>query len=343
MMEDVNRPSAVMILAAGQGTRMKSRTPKVLHTLCGRTLLAHAIHTAADAGAPYIVPIVRHERERVATEALSAVPDATVILADQDEIPGTGRAVQCGLEVLLSEVPTIGGSVVVTSADVPLLDAETVRELVRLHEDGDHAVTVVTTIVDDPTGYGRVVRDEDGSVRAIVEQRDATDEQREICEINAGIYAFDVEFLHRALMSLTTDNDQGELYLTDTIARAGDEGRRCAALVLDDAWQAQGCNDRAQLADLRREMNRRILARHMAAGVGITDPNTTWIDVDVTIGMDATIEPGTILAGRTHVGEDAMIGPHTTLRDVEVGRGARVAHVLLEDVNVDADADIRPR
>ncbi|MCS4483952.1 NTP transferase domain-containing protein [Gleimia sp. 6138-11-ORH1] len=321
-------PSAVIVLAAGQGTRMKSATPKVLHTMCGLPLVGHSIAAAYDAGADDVVVVVRHQREKVIAAIKEIAED--VLIADQDEIPGTGRAVQCGLAALPTD---LNGTVIVTSADVPLLEAETLQALHAFHESMQNAVTVVSTLVEDPTGYGRMVRT-GGNLVAIVEQRDATAEQKEINEINAGIYAFDAQFLRNALNKIGTDNDQGEVYLTDTVAIAVAEGRRCGAFILEDKWQAQGCNDRAQLADLRDEMNRRILDAHMKAGVSIVSPNTTHIDVTVEIGPDACIEPGAVLEGDTVVEPFAQIGPNTTLRNVHVGTAAVIAHCFLHDTEV---------
>lgn len=335
----MNRPSAVIILAAGQGARMKSKTPKVLHPMCGRPLLGHAIVAAEDAEAESIVVVIRHQRDRVAAMVEDFAPDA--ILADQDEIPGTGRAVQCGLEQLIKETGEASGTVLVTSADVPLLSGETLTELGKVHEESGNAVTVVTTIVDDPTGYGRVIR-EDGAVTAIVEHRDATDEQRAVNEINAGIYAFDAKFLQEALSGLDTDNDQGEVYLTDTVAIAVEKGKRCGAFVLEDAWQAQGCNDRAQLSELRHEMNRRILEEHMREGVTIVAPETTWIDVDVEIAPDVTIEPGCVLEGITSIDSYSQIGPHTTLRNVNVGEGVVAPHCFGFDTDIEPGTVLKP-
>lgn len=335
----MNRPSAVIVLAAGQGTRMKSKTPKVLHPMSGRPLLGHAIVAAEDSEAESIVVVIRHQRDRVAAMVNDFAPDA--ILADQDEIPGTGRAVQCGLEQLIKETGEASGTVLVTSADVPLLNGETLLELNKAHEESGNVVTVVTTIVDGPTGYGRVIR-EDGAVTAIVEHRDATDEQRAVNEINAGIYAFDAKFLQDALSGLDTDNDQGEVYLTDTVAVAVSQGQRCGAFVLEDQWQAQGCNDRAQLSELRHEMNRRILNEHMREGVTIVAPKTTWIDVDVEIAPDVTIEPGCVLEGNTSIDSYSQIGPHTTLRNVNVGEGVVAPHCFGFDTDIEPGTVLKP-
>ena len=216
-----------------------------------------------------------------------------------------------------------GGTVVVTYGDVPLLTGATLAELVAQHQGDGNAATVLTARVADPTGYGRIVRAEDGSVAGIVEHRDATADQLAIDEINSGIYAFDGRVLVDSLAQLRPDNDQGELYLTDVLALARAAGGRVAALVTDDVWQTEGVNDRVQLAAMRRELNRRVVEGWMLAGVTVVDPATTWVDVTVELGQDATLEPGTLLRGSTRVAADALVGPDTLLVDCEVGPRAR--------------------
>ncbi|MFC7376807.1 MULTISPECIES: bifunctional UDP-N-acetylglucosamine diphosphorylase/glucosamine-1-phosphate N-acetyltransferase GlmU [unclassified Brachybacterium] len=326
-------PAAVIVLAAGAGTRMKSRTPKVLHEIGGRSLLVHALTAAEGTSPSELVAVLRHERDLVAEHLAEHAPEVTV--ADQDEIPGTGRAVQCGL----GQVAATEGTVLVTYGDVPLLDPAALRELVAAHEDAGAAVSVLTARVPDPTGYGRILRSEDGTeVLGIVEHKDATDAQRGIDEINSGIYAFDLAVLRDALGRLGTDNAQGEMYLTDVLAIARADGRAVRAVVTADVTMVEGVNDRVQLAQLGAEMNRRILERHMRAGVTIVDPATTWIDADVTIAQDAVIRPGVQLHGATDIGEDAVIGPDTTLRDTEVGSGAEVlrSHAVLAQIGAGA-------
>ena len=226
----MSRPAAVIVLAAGQGTRMKSALPKVVHPLSGLSMIGHALRAAHGLDPQHLVAVVRHQREVVAAEIERVLPSA--IIADQDEIPGTGRAVQCGLEALDAAVEPVSGTIVVTYGDVPLLSTDTLAELVATHEGAGHAVTVLTSRVEDPTGYGRIIRDASGTVTAIVEQRDATPEQAAINEINAGIYAFDADFLRTSLASLGTDNDQGEVYLTDVLAAAAPAGRTAGAPAL---------------------------------------------------------------------------------------------------------------
>ena len=323
---ELKNPAAVIVLAAGAGTRMKSRKPKVLHEIGGRSLLVHALTAAEGTSPTELVVVLRHERDRVAEHLAEHASE--VIVADQDEVPGTGRAVQCGLE----QVSSSEGTVLVTYGDVPLLDPATLRELVSAHEDAGAAATVLSARVPDPTGYGRILRSEDGSeVLGIVEHKDATEEQRSIDEINSGIYAFDLAVLRDALGRIGTDNAQGEMYLTDVLSIARADGRSVHAVVTADVMMVEGVNDKVQLAQLGAEMNRRTLERHMRAGVTIVDPATTWIDSDVSIGQDAVILPGVQLHGATDIGEEAVIGPDTTLRDTEIGAGAEVlrSHALL--------------
>ena len=325
-----NTPAAAIILAAGKGTRMKSARPKVLHPLAGKALLGHAIDAVAALKPGALCVVIRHEREAVAQYVNSYCPQA--ILADQDEIPGTGRAVQCALQKL-GEQGQLSGTVVITSGDVPLLESSTLERMLQTHQEAGNQVTILTTQVPDPTGYGRIIRSETGAVSAIVEDRDCQENQRQIQEINAGIYAFDAQFLSQALSGLDTDNDQGEVYLTDTIAIAAGNGR-AGAYLLEDYMQAEGCNDRIQLAGLHREYNRRIVNQLMKDGVSIIDPETTWIEKSVTIAADAVILPGCDFHGDTVIGAGAEVGPFTSLRDVKVGEGARVRRCDLQAVNI---------
>jgi bifunctional UDP-N-acetylglucosamine pyrophosphorylase/glucosamine-1-phosphate N-acetyltransferase len=331
-----HRPAAVVVLAAGEGTRMKSDLPKVLHPIGGRSLLGHAVAAAEGLRPEHLAVVVGHQRARVGEHVAQIAPEAVV--AHQDDVPGTGRAVQCGLQAL----PELDGTVVVTYGDVPLLDAVTLQQLVDQHEESASAVTVLTAHVDDPTGYGRVVRDADGQVARIVEQKDADDAERAVREINSGIYAFDAVVLRDALEQVTTDNAQGEMYLTDVLAIARAGGRRVSALPLDDVWQTEGVNDRVQLARMGAELNRRVLERWMRAGVTVVDPVSTWVDVQVELGRDVTVLPGTQLHGATRVADGATVGPDTTLTDVVVGAGASVVRTHGSGAEIGAGATVGP-
>ncbi|WP_420112218.1 bifunctional UDP-N-acetylglucosamine diphosphorylase/glucosamine-1-phosphate N-acetyltransferase GlmU [Pseudactinotalea sp.] len=319
-----SNPAAVIVLAAGAGTRMKSATPKVLHRIGGRSLVGHVLTTARGLAPDHLVTVVRHERDAVVAHIAELDPEA--IIADQDEIPGTGRAVQCALESLDAATSApVAGAIVVLAGDVPLLDVGTLAALLEVHHADGNAVTALSTEVDDPTGYGRIVRDADGAVAAIVEEKDATPEQRSIGEINASIYVFDAVALRDGLGSVGRDNAQGEVYLTDVLALARESGKRVAAVIAEDSILVEGVNDRSQLATLGAELNRRILQRWMLDGVTIVDPATTWVDAEVELAPDVTLLPGTQLHGATVVATGAVIGPDTTLTDVEVGENATVA------------------
>ncbi|MFP5334080.1 MAG: bifunctional UDP-N-acetylglucosamine diphosphorylase/glucosamine-1-phosphate N-acetyltransferase GlmU [Actinomycetes bacterium] len=332
-----SRPAAVVVLAAGEGTRMKSSTPKVLHPIAGRSLLGHAMAAARGLRPEHLVVVVRHGRDRVAAHVTELDPDAVV--ADQDDVSGTGRAVQCGLDALHAD---LAGTVVVTYGDVPLLATDTLLDLVAAHEAGGNAVTVVTAEVDDPTGYGRVIRSADGHVTAIVEQKDADERQRAVREINSGIYAFDAAVLTAALGRVGRDNAQGEMYLTDVLAIARADGGRVAAHRIDDVWQTEGVNDRVQLARMAAELNRRLLETHMRAGVTVVDPATTWVDVDVRLGRDVTLLPGTALHGTTVVEDGAQVGPDSSLTDVHVGEGANVVRTHGSGARIGRGATVGP-
>ncbi|GAB78003.1 UDP-N-acetylglucosamine pyrophosphorylase /glucosamine-1-phosphate N-acetyltransferase [Austwickia chelonae] len=333
----VSRPAAVIILAAGEGTRMKSATPKVLHAIGGRTLLGHAITAAQGLDPCHLAVVVRHERDRVADHVAQVAPHAVV--ADQDEIKGTGRAAECGLAALPEDVE---GTVLVTYGDVPMLTSRTLEQMLAAHEEGSCGASVITAVVPDPTGYGRILRDADGSVAGIVEQKDATEGQLAICEINSGIYAFDGALLREALSEVGTDNAQGEKYLTDVLGIARARGRQVRAHLIDDLWQTEGVNDRVQLAKMGAELNRRIVEGWMRAGVTVVDPATTWIDADVTIGRDTVVRPNCQLLGATTVGADALIGPDCTIESCEIGDGAEVKRTEAHHALIGAGATVGP-
>ncbi|MGE2833843.1 bifunctional UDP-N-acetylglucosamine diphosphorylase/glucosamine-1-phosphate N-acetyltransferase GlmU [Mycobacterium sp. SMC-4] len=335
------RQAAVLILAAGAGTRMKSDTPKVLHALGGRTMLAHALHAVAGVAPHHVVVVVGKDRERVApaASAIGQQLGRDIEIAVQEQQLGTGHAAERGLSALPQDFT---GTVVVTAGDVPLLDTDTLAGLIATHDAADAAATVLTTTASDPTGYGRILRNTDGEVTGIVEQTDATPEQQAITEVNTGVYAFDAATLRSALSRLRTDNAQGELYLTDVVAIARADGHVVRAEHVADPALVAGVNDRVQLAELGAELNRRIVARHQRAGVTVIDPATTWIDVDVTIGRDTTVRPGTQLLGQTVVGERCEIGPDSTLTDVTVGDGASVVRTHGNASTIGADAVVGP-
>jgi bifunctional UDP-N-acetylglucosamine pyrophosphorylase / glucosamine-1-phosphate N-acetyltransferase len=312
----------VVLLAAGEGTRMKSKTMKVLHPICGRSLIGHVIVASQALDPERLVAVVGNQREQVEPHILEQVPDALV--AVQETQDGTGHAVRVAVEALQGSSGTPEGTVVVMFGDTPLLEGETVAGLVADHSGSGRALTILTAEVDDPFGYGRIIRDASGEVTAIVEEKDATPEQAAVREINSGIFAFDGAFLADAVTKITNDNAKGEYYLTDVVTIAREQGRVVGAFTIDDVTQTEGANDRAQLAGLAAEMNRRVLTHWMKEGVTVVDPSSTWVDVTVELSRDVTILPGVQLHGQTRVGEDAVIGPDTTLTDVTVGEGASV-------------------
>ena len=325
-------PVAVIVMAAGKGTRMRSTTPKVLHRIGGRSLLDHAVTAARGLRPEHLVVVVRHERAAVVAHLAQVAPDA--VPADQDEIPGTGRAVACALAALPAELT---GPVVVTSGGVPLLDTATLEALVAQHRERGDAVTLLTAELDDPAGYGRVIRaggPDALAVAGVVEHRDATPEQRAVREINAGVYVFDAAHLRDALATLGADNDQGEIYLTDVVARAHSQGLSASALVVSDHWLVEGCNDRAQLAELGAELNRRVLAGWMAQGVGVVDPASAWVDVTAELAQDVTLEQGALVRGTTRIGQGARVGAYAILTDAVIPAGCVVAPFS----QLDADA-----
>lgn len=335
-MSAASRPAAVIVLAAGEGTRMKSRTSKVLHELCGRSMLGHVLAAARELEPGRLVVVVGHRREQVVAHLAEHAPDAEPVV--QERQGGTGHAVRMALE----QAGALTGTIVVTNGDHPLLRGETLAELVRTHEDQGNAATVLTTEIPDATGYGRMVRAADGSVEAIVEHKDADEAQRAINEINVGMYAFDGALLESALKRVTTDNAKGEEYLTDVVAILRGDGHRAGAFLAPDWVETQGVNDKVQLAQARRQLNDRILEAHMRAGVTIVDPATTWIDVDVTAGPDAEIGPGTQLHGSTHLEDGARVGPNCTLTDTRVGAEATVVNAVCVGAEIGPEASVGP-
>jgi bifunctional UDP-N-acetylglucosamine pyrophosphorylase/glucosamine-1-phosphate N-acetyltransferase len=323
---------------------MRSDTPKVLHTLAGRSMLSHALHSVAKAAPAQLVVVLGHDRDRIAP-AVAALADEVgrpIQVAVQEQQLGTGHAVGCGLSALPEDFT---GIVVVTSADVPLLDADTLAGLIVAHGAAPAAATVLTTTLPDPTGYGRILRTKDGEggdFLGIVEQADASPSQRAIREVNAGVYAFDIAALRSALSRLRSDNAQQELYLTDVISIVRSDGHVVLAKHVDDSTLVTGVNDRVQLAELGAELNRRIVAAHQRAGVTIVDPASTWIDVDVTVGRDTVIHPGTQLLGSTRIGGRCRIGPDTTLTDVTVGDEAAVVRTHATSAVIGEGADVGP-
>ncbi|MFJ6994976.1 bifunctional UDP-N-acetylglucosamine diphosphorylase/glucosamine-1-phosphate N-acetyltransferase GlmU [Streptomyces sp. NPDC003090] len=332
-----NPPAAVIVLAAGEGTRMKSKTPKVLHEICGRSLVGHVVSAARELNPEHLCVVVGHAREQVAAHLQEHY--AGTRTAVQYEQNGTGHAVRMALE----ELGGVDGTVVVVCGDTPLLSGRTLGALAATHSADGNAVTVLTAEVPDATGYGRIVRDpETGAVTAIVEHKDATEEQRAVREINSGVFAFDGRLLADALAQVRTDNSQGEEYLTDVLGILREAGHRVGASVADDHREILGINNRVQLSEARALLNRRLLERAMADGVTVIDPASVQVDVTVTFERDAVVHPGTQLLGATHVAEDAEVGPNTRLKDTKVGRGARVDNTVADGAEVGEGSSVGP-
>ncbi|MFF7533136.1 bifunctional UDP-N-acetylglucosamine diphosphorylase/glucosamine-1-phosphate N-acetyltransferase GlmU [Streptomyces bobili] len=332
------RPAAVVVLAAGEGTRMKSAVPKVLHDICGLSLVGHVLAASRELDPEHLVVVVGHAREKV-TAHLAEV-DPAVRTAVQEEQNGTGHAVRMGLEQLGGG---IDGTVVVVCGDTPLLTGATLAQLAATHHADGNAVTVLTAEVPDATGYGRIVRDEaSGAVTGIVEHKDASEAQRAIREINSGVFAFDGQLLAKALKQVRTDNSQGEEYLTDVLGILREAGHRVGASVAADHREIAGINNRVQLAEARRILNDRLLTAAMLAGVTVVDPATTWVDVAVTFEQDAVVLPGTQLLGATRLAEGAVVGPNTRLKDTTVGAGARVDNTVADGAEVGPQASVGP-
>ncbi|MDX6327725.1 MAG: bifunctional UDP-N-acetylglucosamine pyrophosphorylase / glucosamine-phosphate N-acetyltransferase [Streptomycetaceae bacterium] len=320
---------------------MKSATPKVLHTISGRSLVGHAVTAARGLDPEHLVIVVGHAREQVAAHIAGIDPDARTAVQHQQN--GTGHAVRMGLEELAAQGVALDGTVVITCGDTPLLTADTLRDLVATHQADGNAVTVLSAAVPDPTGYGRIVREaNDGTVLAIVEQKDATDEQRVIAEINSGVFAFDAKLLSDALGKVTTDNAQGEEYLTDTLAILREAGHRVGAAIAADHREIAGINNRVQLAEARRILNDRLLERAMLAGATIIDPASTWVDVTVEFEPDSVVLPNTQLYGATTLAAGAEVGPNCTLTDTVVGAGARVSNTVADSAEIGEAASVGP-
>ena len=328
---------AIVVLAAGQGTRMKSATPKLLHPLAGVPIVGHVLATARTLDAAHVITVVRHERDRLVEVIEADMPESVIV--DQDEVPGTGRAVELAVAALPADFE---GDVLVVNGDVPLLDAETLAGLIETHRAGHAAATILSSFPADAAGYGRIVRTPEGHLDRIVEHKDATDAEREIGEINAGIYLFGLSALRDQLASLTTDNAQGEKYLTDVIELLRRAGSEVDALPVSESWLVEGINDRAQLSEAAAKLNALLVRGWQLAGVTVQDPATTWIDLKAKLAEDVTLLPGTQILGATTIARGATVGPDTTLLDCEIGEDARVSRTDATLSVIEANATVGP-
>lgn len=327
-------PATVIVLAAGAGTRMKSSLPKVLHSTLGRTLVGHVLAATQPLGAATTVVVIGHGRELVAQE-LNLINPA-LQTAVQEEQNGTGHAVKVALDAIGGKV---SGTVVVLAGDTPLLTTDDLQRLIAEHEGA--AATILTAQLENPYGYGRIVRAADGTVNSIVEERDATDEQRAIDEVNSGVYAFDGELLVSALAKVGSANDQGEQYLTDVISILRDQGHVVRATVTHEE-NILGVNDRRQLAEAGYVLQARINSQWMLAGVTMVDPDSTFIDATATLQPDVKILPNVQLTGTTSVAAGAVIGPDSSLHNTVVGENATVVRTTADGAVIGAQATVGP-
>ena len=325
----------VVVLAAGEGTRMKSTTPKVLHEISGRTLLGHVLHAVSGLQGKNLCIVVGAGRERVEAHVAQIAPHATTVF--QEHRGGTGHATQLALAGTSSS-----GTVLVLAGDTPMLTSDSLAALLDVHHKGNFSASVMTAEHPDPTGYGRIIRSADGSLLRIVEERDATDEERAIYEVNSSVYAFDGAKLAAAIGKLKNDNSQGELYLTDVLEILRNDGGSIAAVLIEDFIEILGVNDRAQLAESAALLRDQINDGLMKAGVTIVDPLSTWVDSTATVESDVTLLPGTWIAGSTTVAHGAIIGPRTTLLDCTVATGAHVIESHCTGAVIGADASVGP-
>jgi bifunctional UDP-N-acetylglucosamine pyrophosphorylase/glucosamine-1-phosphate N-acetyltransferase len=324
--------ATALILAAGEGTRMRSDRPKVAHEILGVPMVSYVVRAARSAGCDRVVVVTGHRAELVE----SLLGDVATVR--QDRQLGTGHAVMCAREALAD----VGGSLVVLSGDVPLLSADTIAGLIAMRESSGASATVLTTRMADPSGYGRIVRDRDGAVAAIVEDKDCTADQRHIDEINTGTYCFDAAVLFAHLERLGTDNAQGEYYLTDIIEVLNSEGLTVSALLTEDPFEALGVNSRAHLAEATKLMQRRTNMRLMAEGVTMTDPELVWVGPDATLGRDVELLPMTMIMGQTSIANGCVIGPNTRITDSVVAEGAVIDASVLIGARVGPGATVGP-
>ena len=325
----------VVILAAGEGTRMKSSTPKVLHSIAGRSLVGHVL-SAVDALSPKQVRVVVGAgREQVEAHLSEIAPHVTTVF--QEKRGGTGHATQLALDGLKAS-----GTILVLAGDTPMLTGSSLSELLNAHHAGGFTASVLTAEHPDPTGYGRIIRADDDSLLRIVEERDADEIQRDILEVNSGVYAFDAVKLAGAIGKLKNDNSQGELYLTDVIEILRNEGGKIAAVLIDDFIEILGVNDRVQLAESAALLRDRINEDLMRDGVTIVDPLSTWVDATASVASDVVLMPGTAISGTTTVAAGAVIGPRTTLVDCTVGTGARVIESRCTEAIIGEGASVGP-
>ncbi|MCD8035977.1 MAG: bifunctional UDP-N-acetylglucosamine diphosphorylase/glucosamine-1-phosphate N-acetyltransferase GlmU [Clostridiales bacterium] len=323
----------VIILAAGEGKRMKSKLPKVLHKVGGKTMVEHVIDTANSAGADDICVVIGHG----ADEVREALEGKNVSLAVQSERLGTGYAVMQAGDFIED-----GADILVLYGDTPLITAETINKLLEFHRGENNSISIISAMVDDPTGYGHIIRDKDGSFLRNVEHKDASDEEKLVKEINTGIYCFTGESLKKGLSLLKNDNVQGEYYLPDTLEIILKDGGRVNAMVAESAEEFAGVNSRAQLAEAEAVMRKRINRMYMDNGVTMIDPERTYIEAGAVIGIDTVLLPGVVIEGNTIIGEDCVVGPDSRLTNVKLGNSVKFQYSTAIDSSVGDNSKVGP-
>lgn len=321
-----------VVLAAGQGTRMKSKLYKVLHPVCGKPMVQHVIDQISTLHMEQIITIIGHGADLVKSQL-----GAQCTYALQEEQLGTAHAVMQAKELEGKE-----GVTLVVCGDTPLIKSETMEALFNEHERSNAKATILTAFAEDPTGYGRIIRNENGLVEKIVEHKDATEDEREVKEINTGTYCFDNQALFEALKKVSNENVQGEYYLPDVIEILKNQGEMVSAFQTKDFEETLGVNDRVALSQAEAILKKRINEYHMRNGVTIVDPTHTYIEIDVEIGQDTVIKPGTILSGRTKIAQECVIGPNSEIKDCQIGEGTVIRQSVASDSQIGAHVNIGP-
>jgi bifunctional UDP-N-acetylglucosamine pyrophosphorylase/glucosamine-1-phosphate N-acetyltransferase len=340
MSQHLDPPLSAVILAAGEGSRMRSERPKPLHRLCGRPMLMYVIDALAEADADRAVIVVGHKGEWVTKKMQEHTHHVELDFVEQRVQRGTGDAAMVGLVGLPDDEDD--GDVLVLPGDAPLLRPSTVAALVRHHRASGAAATLLTARMDDPTGYGRVLRGPDGGVRRVVEQRDADDDELAVDEVNTSIYCFRRSLLRPALRRVEPDNSQGEYYLTDVVEVLVSTGHGVEAVCADDAAETQGVNDRLQLASAEAELRRRTNESLLRSGVTMVDPQSVYVDTTVAVGRDVTLFPGVILQGSTTIGDGSEIGPNTRLVDCRVGADCVIEQTTARSARIGERSNVGP-
>jgi bifunctional UDP-N-acetylglucosamine pyrophosphorylase/glucosamine-1-phosphate N-acetyltransferase len=331
----MSKVELVIVLAAGEGTRMKSNSAKVLHEIAGRSIIENLLAAVMPLEAKNLSIVVGAHKEEVVEHLSQIAPKAKTVV--QEKRDGTGGAAQLALAEHKGD-----GTVLILPGDTPLLTNQTLSEFIEVHEKGNYSASVLTALLPDPTGYGRIIRGDDGVILKIVEEKDATDSEKDIDEINTGVYLFDSKTLREVISKLKNNNSQKELYLTDVISLVNAEGKSAHAVLSNDYTETLGINDRTQLAECAAIMRDRINHQHMLNGVTIIDPTTTWIDFNVKIESDVVIYPGTAISGDSHIKSGAVIGPRTTLVECQVGQSASVVESFATKSTIGNSAKVGP-